>query len=197
MRHHPDHGLVIDNYAEFRDDVSAFAKWKINFLLVIGRTGIGKTMTAQEIIGPHVIFAGKPSAWGFYCGLYESRNAIVLLDDVSPRFFADPTCQSLLKALTETRRTKTLAWPTAAAGEGRAVPSSFQTESRVVLLTNQWPTIGEHVRAIESRACIIIFDPTPEEVHFEVGRRGWFHDQEIFDFVWQHRKFSTRPDMRA
>jgi hypothetical protein len=66
-----------------------------------------------------------------------------------------------------------------------------------VLLTNQWQTIGEHVRAIESRACIIIFDPTPEEVHFEVGRRGWFYDQEIYDFVWEHRKFITRPDMRV
>jgi len=29
----------------------------------------------------------------------------------------------------------------------------------------------------------------------EVGRRGWF-EQEVFDFIWDHRHFITKPDMR-
>jgi hypothetical protein len=193
----PDHAILIDNYAEFRDDVRALADAKYNFLIVIGRTGVGKTEAVREMVGPHVVFEGRPSAWGFYCQLYEFRHATVLLDDVSPQFYHDPTCQSLLKALTETRATKTLAWHTAAAGSDKAVPRSFETDSRVVVLTNGWETINEHIRAIESRAFIISFDPTPEELHFEVGRRGWFGDQEVYDFVWAHRRFITRPDMRA
>ena len=190
---YPDHAIVVDNYAEFRDDIRA----SYRLTIVIGRTGVGKTETVRELIGPHVTFGGKPSAWGFYCGLFESRNSTVLLDDVSPAFFRDSTCQSLLKALTETRPVKTLRWLTAAAGPDRIVPISFETESRVLLLTNQWPKSDEHIRAIESRACIFVFDPTPEELHFEVGRCGWFRDQEVYDFVWQYRRFITSPDMRV
>ena len=52
-------------------------------------------------------------------------------------------------------------------------------------------------RTIESRAFIVVFDPSPEELHFEVGRRGWFRDQEVYNFFWEHRRFITRPDMRA
>ena len=197
MTRKPEHAIVVDNYEEFRDDVGTFAAGKFNFLIVIGRTGVGKTETVREIVGPHLLFEGRPSAWGFYCQLFLFRHATVVMDDVSPAFYREPTCQSLLKALTETRRTKTLVWQTAAAGLGKAAPNAFHTESRVVVLSNEWATLNEHIRAIEGRAFIVVFEPTPEEVHFEVGRRGWFNDQEIYDFVWQYRRFITRPDMRA
>ena len=194
----PDHAIVIDNYAEFRDDIQAFADGKYNFLIVIGRTGVGKTETVQEIVGPHhVLFESKPSAWGFYRELYRNRHATVIIDDVAVAFFRDSVCLSLLKQLTNTKPVKTLHWPTGQTGEDKAIPSAFDTESRVVLLTNDWESVNEHIRAIEGRAFIVVFDPTPEELHIEVGRRGWFHDQEVYDFIWEHRRFITRPDLRG
>jgi hypothetical protein len=192
----PDHAIVIDNYAEFRDDVRAFDHGKYNFLIVIGRTGVGKTETLQEIIGPHLVFGGQPTAWQMYQDIYHERPPTIVLDDVATRFFRDPTCQSFMKALTDTRPAKTLRWPTASAAKAGLDPS-FQTTTRVVLALNEWETVNEHVRAIEGRAFIVVFDPTPDELHHEVGRRGWFHDQEVYDFVWEHRRFITRPDMRA
>jgi phage N-6-adenine-methyltransferase len=196
MGRKPDHAIIVDNYAEFRDDIKAFAEKKYNFLIVIGRTGVGKTETVKEIVGHHLVFDGEPSAWQMYQDIYNERPPTILLDDVSAKFFRDPTCQSFMKALTNTRPKKTLRWPTSSAAKAGLDPS-FETTTRVVLLTNKWDTINEHIRAIESRAFIMVFDPTPEEVHFEVGRRGWFDDQEVYDFVWDHRGFVTRPDMRA
>ena len=130
---YPDHSISVDNYSEIRDDLTAFADRRINFLLVIGRTGIGKSRAAEEIISPYVIFGGKPSAWGFYCGLYESRNANVVLDDVSPRFFGDPTCQSLLKALTDTA--VKLKKPSPSRQKRQAL---LQILGRPVLLLDKW-----------------------------------------------------------
>jgi hypothetical protein len=194
----PDHAVVINNYDEFRAEIQTFADGKYNFAIVIGRTGLGKTETVREIVGPHhLLFESRPSGWGFFRDLYRDRHATVVMDDVAPAFYRDSVCLSLLKQLTETHKTKTLHWPTGQTGEDREIPSTFTTESRVILLTNDWASVNEHVRAVEGRAQIIVFDPTPEEVHFEVGRRGWFHDEEVYDFLWNLRRFITRPDMRA
>ena len=54
MTRKPEHAIVVDNYEEFRDDVGTFAAGKFNFLIVIGRTGVGKTETVREIVGPHL-----------------------------------------------------------------------------------------------------------------------------------------------
>lgn len=66
-----------------------------------------------------------------------------------------------------------------------------------MILTNEWTrSISEHVRAIEGRANIFVFDPSPSEVFREVASRGWFHDEEVFRWIWEHRQFVIRPDMR-
>jgi hypothetical protein len=192
----PDHAITVNSYAEFRDDISAFAARKYNFVIVIGRTGLGKTETVGEIVGDHFVLDGQPSAWQMFQEIYARRPQMIVFDDLSERFFRDPTCQSFVKALTDTRPVKILRWPTSSAARA-GLEASFTLTTRVILLTNRWEVINEHIRAIASRAFVIVFAPTAEEVHFEVGRRGWFHDQEIYDFIWQHRRFITRPDMRV
>ena len=100
----------------------------------------------------------------------------------------------MLKKLTETRPVKTIRWQTASAGEGKEYPSQFKTTSKVVILTNSWASLNEHVKAIEGRAFTIQFDPPPEAVHPEVGK--WFKNQEVYDFVWENRGLITKPNMR-
>lgn len=194
----PEHAIVVDNYAELRDDFEAFAEGKYNFLIVIGNNGLGKSETIKELLAAanrtHVVFEGSPSEFKFYCDLYDNLNATVILDDVDPKFFRQSKSITYLKQLTETRTVKTLRWPTASTGEGKEYPSSFETTSRAIVLTNEWDSINEHVRAIEGRATTICFEPTPEEVHKEVGR--WFQDQEVYDYVWENRRLITKPNMR-
>jgi hypothetical protein len=193
----PAHSIRIDNYQEFREDVRRFADGKYNALIVLGGTGLSKSETVKEMVQHYLIYeGGNPTAFQFYCDLHKHIDDFVILDDVSSRFFKDHLTNSYLKQLTNTKQTKSLRWPTSTLSETTNPPNYFETQSRVVILTNEWESLNEHIRALEGRAYSIIFDPTPTEVHLEVGRRGWFHDQEVFDFVWEYRRLITKPDMR-
>ena len=190
----PEHSITVDTFEDFRRDVGDFARGKYNCLLVIGNNGLGKTQTVKELVKAPVEVQGSPTAWKLYQILFDHIDSTIVLDDVATTFYKDSTTLSFLKILCETTTTKTLRWLTDSAGEGKAYPSEFTTESRVVILTNSWSSINEHVKAIEGRALTIIFDPSPNEVHREVGK--WFTDQSVYDFVWQHRRLITKPNMR-
>lgn len=193
----PTHSIRIDNYREFREDVRRFAQGDYNALIVLGNTGLSKSETVKEMVQRYLIYeGGNPTAFQFYCDLHEHVDDFVILDDVSPRFFKDHLTNSYLKQLMNTREVKSLRWPTSTLSESTDPPNHFETTSRVVILTNEWESLNEHIRALEGRAYSILFEPTPTEVHLEVGRRGWFHDQEVFDFVWEYRRLITKPDMR-
>lgn len=195
----PAHAINIDNYAEYRDDIRRFVENKYNFLLVIGATGISKTETLKEMIWgtPLHYEGGEPTPYQFYVDLAHSIDEFVILDDVSPKFYKHHLTNSYLKVLTNTQIEKTLRWPTKTLSENTDPPNIITTTSRVIILANDWHTSSPHVRALEGRAMSILFKPTPTEVHFEVGRRGWFKDQEVYDFVWENRKWITTPDMRV
>ena len=191
----PAHAVTIRNYREFRDDIEKFAEAKYNCLLVIGSSGIGKTSIVGEVLGPRcAVTSGSPTAWGFYQWAHDNLDKFLVLDDVSPKFFKANETNAMLKNLTETRPIKTLRWATASAGDDKHYPRKFETSSRVIILCNKWESISEHVRAIEGRAATFLFEPTPTEVHQEVAR--WFTDQEVFDYIWEYRRFVTQPDMR-
>jgi hypothetical protein len=194
----PALSITVSNYAEYRDDIQRFADGKYNFLLIVGGTGLSKTETLKEMIGgdPLHYEGGEPTPYQFYCDLYEKIGEFVILDDVSPNFYKRHLTNSYLKVLTNTLLNKGMRWPTATLSETTEPPNFFETTSRVIILTNDWHTSSAHVRALEGRAMSIVFKPTPGEVHHEVGRRGWFKDQEVYDFVWANRKWITQPDMR-
>lgn len=197
MKTRPQHAINVDNYAELRDDIAAFAENEYNFMIVIGANGLGKTSLTKEMVKRQIeVFEGNVTAWGFYTRLYRNRDATIIMDDVNPAFFKDSACNAYMKALTETRPLKTLRWQTASTGGDKEYPDNFETSSRVILLTNRWESLNEHIRALEGRAFTVIFDPPPEEVHADVARGGWFHDQEVYEFVWRHRSLITRPNLR-
>lgn len=195
----PAHSITVETYREYRDDIKRFADGKYNFLLVVGGTGLSKTETLKAMIGGNPLHyeGGEPTPFQFYCDLYEHLDEFVILDDVSSKFYKAHKTNSYLKILTNTVREKTIRWPTATLGETTTPPNIFSTTSRVIILTNDWQTSSAHVRALEGRAMSIVFDPSPTEVHCEVGRRGWFKDQEVYDFIWENRTWITSPDMRV
>lgn len=193
----PCHSIRINNYKEFREDIQRFAEGKHNALIVLGNTGIGKSEAIRKALSHKLIYeGGEPSAFQFYCDLYEHRDGFVILDDVSPKFFMDHNTNSYLKILTNTVLRKTMGWPTSKLGPSSDPPNHFETQSRVVILTNEWKSINEHVRAIEGRFFSIRFEPDATEVHLEIARGGWFYDQEVYDFIWSYLPLITKPDMR-
>lgn len=94
----PEHSITVDTYAEFRDDIEAFAKGTIKFLTLLGGAGVGKSETARRYLKEAVTVDTKLSAFDFYGKLYENRDSIFIIDDV-PDIFRNADSIALLKAL--------------------------------------------------------------------------------------------------
>jgi hypothetical protein len=102
----------------------------------------------------------------------------------------------LLKALGQTKSTKTVSWQTAAPTLKKCgIPRQFTTTSRVALVGNDWKTLNADVAALEDRGHLLLFEPTPLEVHRQAAR--WFWDQEIFDFVADHLHLTAQHSLRT
>ncbi len=66
--------------------------------------------------------------------------------------------------------------------------------SRVALIANSWRTLNGNVEAVQDRGHVIVFEPTAEEVHRQVGQ--WFADEEILAWFESHLHLVHRPSMR-
>lgn len=131
--------------------------------------------------------------FGLYRHLWEYRDRPVVLDDLD-RLYADPDCVRLLKPLCNTIHRKRLHWLTNATLNDGAVPSSFTTTSRVILIANEWKSLNPNIRALEDRAIILHFDPSNAEVHRQVG--NWFDDPEVYEFLASIMSFVPAVSMR-
>lgn len=194
----PKQCITVRTYQEFIDDVQRFKNSHFRFLIVLGNPGISKTQTIHRILGNCMIYSGgRPTAYQFYCDLYFHRNEFVILDDLTPKFYMDHVTNSMLKILTDSVETKIMQWNTAKTNHDESnVPASFATKSRVVIIANDWESVGKHIQALESRAYMVHFAPTMQEIHHQVAKGGWFKDQEIYDWIWEHRYLMDELDMR-
>ena len=95
---------------------------------------------------------------------YQFRNRPILIDDVDGLLHNDETI-SILKMLCETREIKEVAWHTTSSLlEKSNVPASYETKSKVCVLTNNFRELTKKVSALKDRGWHIIFSPTDEEI---------------------------------
>src|SRR5258708_16988088 len=192
----PYHGVHVASYAEVEQYVRAFAAGHLNLLMIFGRPGVGKSRSVRQALGTQVCWiGGQATPFGIYLQAYEHRHKPIVLDDVDG-LYADRLGIGLLKALGQTERTKTVSWQTAAPTLGQcSIPRQFTTTSRVVLIGNDWKTLNHDVAALEDRGHLLLFEPSPLEVHRQAAR--WFWDQEIFDFVADHLHLMAQHSLRT
>jgi hypothetical protein len=192
----PPHALRLTTYSELEQYVGAFAAGHLNLLMVFGPPGVGKSQSIRQALGSRVCWiGGQATPFGIYRLAYEHRHEPIVLDDVDG-LYTDRQGVRLLKALGQTDRTKILSWqaaaPTLASGD---IPRQFATTSRVALVGNDWKTLNADVAALEDRGHLLVFDPTPGEVHRQAAR--WFWDQEIFDFIANHLYLIAQHSLRT
>ena len=124
---------------------------------------------------------------------FEHRNSAVILDDVDG-LARDRQGVRLLKSLCQTDPEKTVGWCThSSALEKLGVPQTFQTRSQVAIVANAW-FFSEDIQALEDRGHVVVFEPSPLEVHLQAAK--WFWSQRVFDFVADHLHLITRPSLR-
>jgi hypothetical protein len=192
----PSHAVCLTTFADLEPYILAFGAGHLNLLMIFGPPGVGKSRLVRQALGSQVCWiGGQATPFGIYLQAYEHRHKPIVLDDVDG-FYADRLGVRLLKALGQTERTKTLSWQSAAPIlERQSIPRQFTTTSRVVLIGNDWKTLNADVAALEDRGHLLLFEPSPLEVHRQAAR--WFWDQEIFDFVADHLHLMAQHSLRT
>jgi hypothetical protein len=190
------HAVCLTTFSELEQYVRAFGAGHLNLLMIFGPPGVGKSRLVRQTLGNHVCWiGGQATPFGIYLQAYEYRNLPIVLDDVDG-LYADRLGIRLLKALGQTERTKTVSWQTASPALGQcSIPRQFTTTSRVVLIGNDWKTLNDDVAALEDRGHLLLFQPSPVQVHQQAAR--WFWDQEIFDFVADHLHLVAQHSLRT
>jgi hypothetical protein len=192
----PPHALRLSTYAELEAYVRAFAAGHLHLVLLLGAPGVGKSHCLRHALdGRAGWLSGQATPLGIYLQAYAYRHQPLVLDDVDG-LYADRSGIRLLKALCQSEPVKTLGWHTATPIlELRDVPQQFSTTSRVALVGNDWKTLNADVAALEDRGHVLVFEPTPLEVHRQAA--GWFWDQAIFDFVAAQLHLISQHSLRT
>jgi hypothetical protein len=192
----PLHALHLSTYGELDQYVRAFADGHLNLLMLFGPPGVGKSRCVRLALNHGVCWInGQATPLGIYLQAYEHRNQPLVLDDVDG-LYADRSGIRLLKALCQTEPTKTLHWHTATPIlQRQGVPQQFSTSSRVALVGNDWRTLNADVAALEDRGHVLVFEPTPLEVHRQAAM--WFWDQDIFDCLAAHLHLIAQHSLRT
>ena len=185
----------VNTYAELDRYVRAFADGMLTLLILLGTAGLQKSRIVRETLAPKACwFEGNATAFGMYRQLYRHRDQPVVIDDVDA-IYTDRAAIRLLKSLCQTEARKRISWHSGSPTLDREnIPQEFTTTSRVLLIANEWRSLNAHVTALEDRGQVVVFQPTPLEVH--VRAANWFWDQVVFDFIGQHLHLISEPSMR-
>lgn len=191
----PESAITVRSYDELHRFVNAFADGHLNLLILIGSAGLAKSQAVRRAVGDEACWIeGNASAFGIYSKLYTYRDELVVIDDVDS-LYADRSAVRLLKCLCQTDPVKRVAWETAAVSrEADGIPRQFETQSRVIIIANDWKTMDQNVAAVQDRGHLVCFEPTPEEVHKKVA--DWFWDQTIYDWFGDHLHLIPNHSMR-
>lgn len=171
--------------------VKALIKGSFNALFVAGKGGTGKTQTVERTLhdagltdgSGYFKNTGSASAAGLYTVLYHHRQDIILFDD-SDGIFKDLDARNILKAATDTKKTRKLVWnkkssfiydPDDANAEDyqddlSMAPRYFDFKGRIIFVSNLTIDQLDPDGALRTRAFLINVDPTDEELFDHMGK---------------------------
>jgi hypothetical protein len=162
----------LDNY------VRGVQRGHYTSLIIIGRGGTGKSSMVRRHFpendedNPPVnrdkgAFwrKGKVSPVQFYAHLHRWRDRTIVLDD-APDLARNLPLAGLMRQLCETEDVRRISWDTQNSKFAElGIPSSFQTQSRFILISNKWMSRHEEVEALETRVPIVLYDPAVQLIH--------------------------------
>ena len=199
----PSKSIKITSYKKLKRVAGSFANGEYGNVIIVGPPGVGKTVhirwAVQEATGGHYAYLNNHATpFGFYTMLWHFQDMPLIIDDIKA-INSNPASVGLLMAVTDSSRPKAITWTSKTCTPYTEPPSWFETESNVAIITNQWDTLDERVKALEDRCMCFHFVPTPAAIHAYVGT--WFDDQEIYDWmgprIFQVRQPSIRSYLHA
>jgi len=159
--------ITITAYQELADFVQAFADGHLNMLVICSHGGLGKSEETRRALADRDIvrIGGHVTPLKLYELLHDGKDKQVLFDEIDG-LLSNPRHVGLLKQLCETREEKRIMWassdPRAAEIDGGV--GYFQTRSHVLMLCNSVSALSDNVAALESRATMVRFTPSSDEI---------------------------------
>lgn len=195
----PSKSIKITSYEKLKRVAASFANGEYGNVLVVGPPGVGKTVhfrwAVQEATQGYYAYLNNHAApFGFYTMLWRYQDMPLIIDDIKA-INSNPGSVGLLMAVTDSSSPKTITWTSKTCTPDTEPPNRFETESNVAIITNQWNTLDERVKALEDRCMCFHFVPTPQAIHEYVGT--WFDDQEIYDWMGPRIHQVRQPSIRS
>jgi hypothetical protein len=162
----------VGTYDDLMPYIDAFVRKGLPLVLLVGRPGTGKSeITRQKMEkaygekGFGFIDGGKVRPIELYKEIYAHRGKPLVIDDSDP-LLDDKEARGTIKQITELRPRKTVSWKTNTPFL-EEVPKSFETDSSVIVIANEWNSKKSISRAIEDRASgsCFYFNPSNGEVY--------------------------------
>lgn len=168
--------------------VQGLIKGSFNALFVAGKGGTGKTQTVEDTLEAaglrdgdgYFKNTGSASAIGIYGLLYKHRKDIILFDD-SDGALNDQDARNLIKAATDTKKSRKLVWNKKSSNmydpdfeaekdvdddefDGDRLPKYFNFNGRIIFISNLPLQKLDPDGALRTRAFVISINPTSEEL---------------------------------
>jgi len=191
--------IKIKTYDELFKYISAFSQKKLSLLIVVSRGGLGKTFIAEEALLDEapLVFTGHVTPLSMYKELYErnkvEKDFIAMFDDVDA-LMMNKSNVALLKQLCDTREEKTIKYFTSSPTL-KDVPREFETSCKVLMNMNDIKTEDRNLNALLTRAHLIEFDPSTDEVIKHMSE--FANDNEILDFIKRYAPFAKNLNLRV
>lgn len=172
-----------DQLEDLKALIALTVKGASNALFIAGRGGVGKTFTVEETLNKmglrdgdgYFKQTGSASAAGIYRLLFQHRKDVVLFDDADGAL-ADQDGRNLIKAATDTKKVRKLAWAKNAKNlidgdeitdsqiDAGMLPTNYEFTGRIIFISNLPINKLDPDRALRTRALMISIDPTDDEV---------------------------------
>jgi DNA polymerase III delta prime subunit len=195
----PDKSIRITTYDKLQEVAQHFAEGKLGNVLIVGPPGVGKTATLRMAVhvatdGMYAYMNNHAAPFGFYALLWQYQNIPLIIDDIRA-INSNPTSVGLLMAVCDSVKPKLVTWTAKNITRDTEPPNAFETNSDVAMITNQWDTLDERVKALEDRCMCYHFAPSAQALHEYVGT--WFGDQEVYDWMSTRIYQVRQPSIRA
>jgi len=170
---------------EYFKVLDLFFESKNKGILVIGRSGIGKTLLTLEYLAKNKIkydlISGYVSPMMFYKKLYENRKGVLVLDDVL-NLFEDKQIISLLLSALDYTKAKVCWVSNAVLNNG--LPEEFEFRGKIIIIRNQVNGDGEIFRALINRCIVYKMQLSREDILREIEKERKY--KELAEWVRQN-----------